>query len=57
MLSFAVALQGFQAISREKSQIRELRGGMYLNQFSLNYVSKPIEAFGMSTLKNEFRIR
>ena len=28
MLSFAVALQCFQAISREKSQIRELIGGI-----------------------------
>jgi hypothetical protein len=51
MLSFAVALQCFQAISREKSQIRELPGGMYLNEFSLNHLSKPIEAFGISTLK------
>jgi hypothetical protein len=57
MLSFAVALQCFQAISREKSQIRELLGGMNLNQFSLNHLSKPIEAFGISTLKNELRIR
>jgi hypothetical protein len=56
MLSFTVALQCFKAISRGKSQIRQPPGGMYLNQSSLNHLSKSNEAFGISTLKNELRI-
>ena len=56
VLSFAVAFQWFQAIAGKKSQIREHCSGMNLDEFPLNNLSKPIEAFGISALKNELRI-
>ena len=56
VLSCAIALKRFQAIAGEKSKIREHVRDVNLNEFSLNNVSKPIEALGISALKNQLRI-
>jgi hypothetical protein len=56
VLSCAVTFEYFQVIAWEKSHIRERVGGMNLHEFSLNDLSKPIEAFGISALKNDLRI-
>jgi len=56
VLSCAVAFEGFQAITGEKSKIREQMRGVNLNEFSLNNRSKSIESLGILALKNQFRI-
>jgi hypothetical protein len=56
MLPCAVPLERFKAISGKKSKIRKHVSGMNLDESSLNDTSKPIEAFGISALKNELRI-
>jgi hypothetical protein len=56
MLSFAVALQLFQVISGEQSQITKLFCSMNLNEFSLDHLSKSPKSFRISTLKDELRI-
>lgn len=56
VLSFAAALKWLQAIAGKKSQIRDHFGSMNLDEFPLNNLSKPTEAFGISALKNELRI-
>jgi len=56
VLSSAVTFERFQAIAGKKSKIRKYVCGMNLDEFSLNDLSKPMEAFGIPALKNKLRI-
>ncbi len=56
VLSFAVALQWFQAIAGKKSKIRDYLSGVNLDELSLNNQSKAVEPFGVSAVKNDLRI-
>jgi hypothetical protein len=56
VLACAASFERFKVVAGKKSQIREQTGGMNLNEFSLNCLSKPIEMFGISAAKNELCI-
>jgi hypothetical protein len=45
VLSFAITFQWFQVVAGEKTHIRELLGGMNLNEFSFNHKSQTVESF------------
>jgi hypothetical protein len=56
VLSCAVSFERFQAIAGEKGKIRKHVGSMDLDELPLDELSKPIEALGISAVKNMLRI-